>query len=262
MSEVNSHTIIEIADVTIGYRGKHTETLVNEHLNGNILQGELICLLGPNGCGKSTFIRTIAGMQPALGGSISIEGEPLAAMRPETLAKKMSIVLTDRIDDVNLRVYDMVALGRYPYTNWFGTLTQADEEIIANAMEQVSISAFANRRMQELSDGEKQRAMIAKALAQDTPCIILDEPTAHLDVPNRIEVMDLLKRLAHQTNKSILVSTHELNLALHVSDTIWLMQKHGEMLSGKPMDLVNAKAFEQAFAIQSELLERFLVNLV
>ncbi|MBQ4215965.1 MAG: ABC transporter ATP-binding protein [Bacteroidales bacterium] len=263
MGESQRHSVIEISDVSIGYQGKHnTTTAVCEHLSVTVSQGELVCLLGPNGCGKSTFIRTIAGMQPALQGSISLDGRLITTMRPDDLAKKMSVVLTDRIDDVNMSVYDIVSLGRYPYTNWYGKMTDNDEHVIIDAMRKVSVEMLAERRFQELSDGEKQRTMIAKALAQDTSCIVLDEPTAHLDLPNRIEVMELLKVLAHSTQKSILVSTHELSLALQVADNIWLMQKNGPMLYGAPQELVRNKSFEQAFKLDSTVLERFLMNLV
>lgn len=262
MDKVQDSVVIDVSDVAIGYQGKKSTTVVSEQLSVSLSRGELVCLLGPNGCGKSTFIRTIAGMQPSLHGSIYLDGQNVALMSPSVLSKKMSVVLTDQIDNANLCVYDIVSLGRYPYTNWFGKMNDDDKAIVTDAMRKVSIESLAERRFPELSDGEKQRTMIAKALAQDTPCIVLDEPTAHLDLPNRIEVMNLLQELAHSTQKAILVSTHELSLAVHVSDKIWLMQKHGKLLHGTPQELVRQKAFEQAFNLPSEQLERFLVDFV
>ena len=240
-------SIIEISDVTIGYQHKDSHYVVNEHLNAQVYKGEMVCLLGPNGSGKSTLIRTLAGMQPLLAGTIFIEQEDITTLSLDMLARKMSVVLTDSVNVPNMTVFDVVALGRFPYTNWFGTITESDKAIITDSLQKVGLQDYATRKVEQLSDGEKQRTMIAKALAQDTPFVILDEPTAHLDLPNRIEVMKLLRELAHSTSKSILLSTHELDLALQVSDRIWLMQKDKPMLCGTPEDLVLNGSFEQAF---------------
>ncbi len=251
MSEIQYKSILSVANVSIGYKNKNELLSIAENISLEIYKGEMVCLLGPNGGGKTTLIRTLAGMQPALSGVVTIDGDDIHAMNLELLAKKMSVVLTDAVTVPNMKVFDIVALGRYPHTNWFGTLSQTDVEIVRSAMQKVGLQGFDNRDFQQLSDGEKQRAMIAKALAQDTSFIMLDEPTAHLDLPNRIEVMTLLKNLARTTYKSILLSTHELDLALQVSDRIWLMQKNKPIMCGTPEDLVLNGSFEQAFKKQS-----------
>lgn len=251
MNTISFQAILDAPDVSIGYSNKKGIISIAEHLNLHIFKGEMVCLLGPNGCGKSTLIRTLAGMQNPLQGSICIEGKEIHSLELDELAKMMSVVLTDKIDIINMSVYELVSLGRFPHTNWFGKIQEIDNEIILDSISKVGLDGFADRTIQTLSDGEKQRAMIAKALAQDTPFIMLDEPTAHLDLPNRIEIMKLLKELARTTYKSILLSTHELDLALQVADRIWLMQRNKPMVCGTPEDLVLNGSFEQAFKKQS-----------
>ncbi len=244
-------TILNAENLTIGYKSKHNNIVIANDLQLKICEGEMVCLLGQNGCGKSTLIRTLAGMQAALNGCVYIKGNAIKPNNIKTISKQMSVVLTERLYITNFGVYDMVAMGRFPYTNWYGKLSQKDKERIHESLQQVGLTDYQNRDFSTLSDGEKQRVMIAKALAQDTPFIMLDEPTAHLDLPNRIEIMKLLKELAHNTGRSILLSTHELDLALQVSDRIWLMQKNKELLSGTPNDLVQNGNIEKAFQKQS-----------
>lgn len=248
----NNYTaILHAQNLNIGYKQAKQQTIIAQNLNCEIFEGEMLCLLGPNGSGKSTFIRTIAGLQPALGGSISIHNKQIDGKNAAQLAKNMSVVLTDSISMPNTSVWDIVSYGRHPHTNWLGILSESDSEIISNAIEKVGLSELKNRNLNTLSDGEKQRAMIAKALAQDTDFIMLDEPTAHLDLPNRIAIMKLLRDLAHSTRKSILLSTHELDLALQVADRIWLMQKNAPMLCGTPEDLVLQGSFQKVFSTQA-----------
>ncbi|MCQ2958914.1 MAG: ABC transporter ATP-binding protein [Bacteroidales bacterium] len=254
MNGIQYQPLIEISDVTIGYRNKKDSIIINQHLNLQIFPSEMICLLGPNGCGKSTLIRTIAGMQPVLQGNIFIEKTCISRLKPKDFAHKLSVVLTDNIDAIHLTVYDIVSLGRFPYTNWFGALTEEDKRIIDDSLLKVNLQEYKKKYLQELSDGEKQRVMIAKALAQNTPFILLDEPTAHLDLPNRIEIMQLLQELAHTTGKSILLSTHELDLALRFSDKVWLMQKNDAIVSGTAKELLQINAFEKAFKIPTTFL--------
>ncbi|MDR1760997.1 MAG: ABC transporter ATP-binding protein [Bacteroidales bacterium] len=248
----NSYTaILHTHNLTIGYAHNKKQSVIAHNLNCEIFEGEMLCLLGPNGSGKSTLIRTIAGLQTALSGSIFIHNQRIHEKNAAQLAKNMSVVLTDSVSVPNTSVWDIVSYGRHPHTNWLGMLSENDTAIIADAIEKVGLSEFTHRSLNTLSDGEKQRAMIAKALAQDTAFIILDEPTAHLDLPNRIAIMKLLKDLAHSTRKSILLSTHELDLALQVADRIWLMQKKEEMLCGTPEDLVLQGSFQQVFSTQA-----------
>ena len=236
-------TFLETTHLSIGYGRKKVQT----DLNLSAEQGSLVCLLGTNGCGKSTLLRTLACLQAPLSGTIAINGQALSSKTTQELSLLFSLVLTDVVSVENLRVYDLVALGRTPYTGWFGNLSSTDETIIRKAIEDVNLSHKSNDFLQELSDGEKQRAVIAKALAQDTPLVLLDEPTAHLDLPNRIEIMLLLKRLADETGKCFIVSMHELELAMQIADCVWLMSENG-VESGIPEDLMLSGAFHRCFA--------------
>jgi iron complex transport system ATP-binding protein len=241
-------SLLLIQNLTVGYHnGRKNQKAIAGPLNLSVKPGQLICLLGPNGCGKSTLIRTIAGLQPALAGNIYLEDENLLALKPKQLATKLSLVLTDKVRSGNLDVYSLVALGRYPYSGWLGTLTAADEIMVKKAMEATGTLCFADRKLESLSDGEAQKVMLARAIAQDTPLIILDEPTAHLDLPSRIQLMRLLHQLAADTHKTILISTHELDLALQVADRLWLMTADGKLKAGVPEELILDGSFQQAF---------------
>lgn len=240
--------ILKALDLSIGYKkGAKTEIKIAGPLRFEVLPGQLICLLGPNGAGKSTLIRTLAGLQYMLKGDVEIAGESILHLRPAEMARKLSMVLTEKIRSGNLNVYSLVALGRYPYTGWLGTLSTEDKKMISWAIEATQTAPFLHRKLDQLSDGEIQKVMLARALAQDTPLIILDEPTAHLDLPNRIELMRLLHQLARQTNKAILLSSHELDLALQAGDQVWLLDAEGNMKQGVPEDLVLNGSFEATF---------------
>ena len=221
--------------LTIGYRpvtNSSQPVVVQKDLSFTLRQGEMVCMLGPNGCGKSTLLRTLAGLQPALGGEVRAEpyGEGLK-VKGEGIkgAKSIALVLTERLSMENTTVHDIVAMGRYPYTSFLDGLKEEDEQIINEALEQVGFPepqrGLSATMFNAHSDGEKQRILIAKALAQQTPIVLLDEPTAHLDLPHRILILRLLRRLAHEQNKTFLISTHELDLALALSDRILLMTK-------------------------------------
>ncbi len=231
--------------LSIGY-DQHT---VQHDLNLHINRGEFICVLGTNGCGKSTLFRTLAGLQHKLDGTIRIDHQEIEHLTVAQKSLLFSLVLTEKVAIENITVFDIVALGRYPYSSWLGGLTQADRQEVSHALTLVHLADKAHKQINELSDGERQRVMIAKALAQDTPLILLDEPTAHLDLPNRVEIMLLLQRLAHTTQKAVLLSTHELDLALQAADKIWLMKKQGGgVITGVPEDLVLGGGFQEAFA--------------
>ena len=202
-------------------------------MTASLREGEVCCLLGANGAGKSTLLRTLAAFQPPLSGELRIGERPIKDIAPRELSTLVGIVLTDRIRTQGISVRDMVAMGRSPYTNFWGKLTEEDNRLVEEAMELVNITSFANRQISTLSDGERQKVMIAKALAQGTPIILLDEPTAFLDFPSKVEIMLLLGRLAHEMNKTIFLSTHDLDLALQTADCLWLMAKR---VKGEPME--------------------------
>lgn len=238
--------ILKTENLTIGYG----EKAVQRGLNLEAQARDLICLTGTNGSGKSTLLRTLAGLQPALDGKVMISGNDIASLNVHQRSTLFSLVLTDDIDVERLTVRELVAMGRFPYTNWAGALSKKDEEIIDQALKDVHLSHKANAMINHISDGEKQRAVIAKALTQDTPLVLLDEPTAHLDLPNRIEIMLLLRRLSVSTGKSFILSTHELDLALQMADRIWLMTPQGVEI-GMPEDLMLTGSFQSAFGSES-----------
>lgn len=255
--------ILTTSDLAIGYKGKELKE-VSKNLNFSLKAGELVCLLGPNGVGKSTLMRTMAGVQKPLKGLVEIEGKSLNQYKSRDLAKVLSIVLTERITNTNFSVYALVAMGRYPHTGWMGGLTTTDEQKVQWALYSTGMEDFANRKVHELSDGERQKVMIARALAQDTPIILLDEPTAHLDLPNRVEIVRLLRKLAKTTGKAILLSTHELDLALQGADKIMLMHPCFDLTCGVPEDLVLSGVFEDTFKRDGfdfdKITGRFLIH--
>ncbi len=241
----------------IGYSvGRSQPTLLHENLNLELKTGELTCLLGPNGAGKSTLIRTLVGFQPRLAGDVFIGGKPIKGYSQGEYAKLVSVVLTERSSIGGMTVRELVGMGRYPHTGYFGILRTKDHRVVERAIAQVGIADLAGKYVSELSDGERQKAMIAKALAQETPIIILDEPTAFLDLPSKIEVMVLLLNLAEQTQKSILLSTHDLELALQLADRLWLLAKDRELVSGVPEDLVLSGEFNSFFEREGILFDK------
>ncbi|MDD5185117.1 MAG: ABC transporter ATP-binding protein [Paludibacter sp.] len=244
-------SILSTQNLTIGYSKKGKTDVVQSDLNLELRAGELVCLIGPNGSGKSTLLRTLVGLQKSLSGKTAIDGKNIAGISQHEKALLISLVLTDRVDVENATVKDIVSFGRHPYSNWWGNSTEEDDKQASEALEMVHIQKKANHYLNELSDGERQRVMIAKALAQDTPIIMLDEPTAHLDLPNRVEIMLLLHKLAHKTQKAILLSTHELDLALQAADRIWLMGTDAGVECGVPEDMVFNGSFNRTFESRS-----------
>lgn len=243
-----SATILRTHNLAIGYAPPRQLVIrVAEDLSLSLGAGEFVCLIGPNGAGKSTLIRTLAGMQAPLSGQVRLLDDDIQALTPQALAKRLSIVLTDRVEAGALSAHALVALGRYPYTNWMGRLSAQDVSVIRWAIEAVGVRHLAHRNVSELSDGERQKVMIARALAQEPQLMILDEPTAFLDVPRRVEILGLLRELAHNTHRAILLSTHDLDLALHSADRIWLLPVGGRLQVGAPEDLVLNGAFERVF---------------
>lgn len=221
---INMETI-HISNLAIGYTGRKNVKIVAEGIRAGINSGELTCLLGANGVGKSTLLRTLSSFQPKLGGEIRILGKDIEEYTDKQMAKAVSVVLTERCDVRNLSVTELVGLGRNPYTGFWGRLSGEDKAIVERAIVQVGIGHLAGRMVHTLSDGERQKAMIAKALAQETPIICLDEPTAFLDFPSKVEMMQLLHALSRRADKTIFLSTHDLELALQIADKLWLMDK-------------------------------------
>lgn len=226
MASEEKHIILEANHLATGYQSKRKSTVISEHINFRIEKGTLVGLAGANGIGKSTLLRTLAGMQPALSGTMKLDGTYIEDFTPLQLATKLSIVLTEPPASKNMSVEEFISLGRQPYTNWMGSLTDDDITAITNAMNATDTLKLANRRCYELSDGQLQRVAIARALAQDTPLIILDEPTTHLDLYHRAYILKLLKKLAKETQKTILFSTHEIDLAIQLSDAMLVMTPH------------------------------------
>jgi iron complex transport system ATP-binding protein len=240
-------SFISTQNLSVGYNYKKRKYLVQNNLDIVLRKGELACLIGPNGSGKSTLLRSLSGLQNTLGGDIFIQEKNLNKLSRHEISQLIALVLTDRINIENASVRDIVSLGRQPYTNWWGKISDEDNAKIFESIKMVHLEQKMDHFMHELSDGERQRVMIAKALAQDTDIIMLDEPTAHLDLPNRVEIMLLLHRLAHRTKKAILLSTHELDLALQAADKIWLMDNQKGIISGIPEDLVLNGSFNKVF---------------
>jgi iron complex transport system ATP-binding protein len=239
---------VKINGLKVGYSGTHGEAgFSRESIDFSACGGEMIALIGPNGIGKSTILRTMAGFQKSWAGEILYHGQEVSRFLPAELARMLSYVSTETVQVSNMRVADLVAYGRFPYTGWMGRLTSGDRDKVADALENVGLTRFARRMVTQLSDGERQRALIARALAQDTPFILLDEPTAFLDVNNKYEVFHLLNRLARQHNKTIILSTHDLNIALREMDKFWILLEN-ETLQGAPEDAVLNGWLDRLFA--------------
>lgn len=236
MLKQNKHTI-ELCHLAIGYRNRGSVKTVAKEIDARIYGGELTCLLGANGIGKSTLLRTLSAFQPKLSGQVFINGNEIETYSEKSLAKLVSVVLTEKPDIKNMSVRSLVSLGRSPYTGFWGRLTPEDCAKIDKAIELVKIKKLTDRMVDTLSDGERQKVMIAKALSQDTPIILLDEPTAFLDFPSKVEMMQLLHRLSRQTQKTIFLSTHDLELALQIADKVWLMDDQTRIHIGTPEDL-------------------------
>ena len=246
MKDQGSHIVLETQNLKIGYRKKHQETVIASGININVRKGELVAVIGVNGVGKSTFLRTLSGIQPALEGNVLINGEDRNLFSSEKLAALISLVLTEQPLSKNLGVAELVALGRQPYTNWIGSLSAEDKRKVTEALQLVNIENIQHKKCYELSDGQLQKVLIARALAQDTPIMILDEPTSHLDMYHKAQVLKLLKELSVQTQKAILFATHEINLALELCDRIILMKPDG-VVEGSPEEHFQKGAFESIF---------------
>ena len=233
----HSHIVLKTENLKIGYQHKKKTLCIADNINISLSKGQFVCLLGKNGIGKSTLIRTLTKVQPQLDGTVFIGAIALESITNIDLAKKMSLVMTERIPESNLTVYELIALGRQPYTNWIGSLTEDDINYIDLAISQTNIKHIIDKRYNELSDGQLQKVMIARALAQNTDLIILDEPTAHLDIQNKVAIFKLLKTLSKKYQKTVLISSHEISLALQLADELLLMNEKG-LIAGDTETLI------------------------
>lgn len=249
--------MIRFHNLKLGYENR---TLISD-LTAEIGAGQLTALVGRNGTGKSTLLRAIAGLGEVLDGQITISDEALPTLSAERMARLVAFVTTDKVRIANLRCSDVVALGRAPYTNWIGRMQQADQKIVEESLAAVGMSDYANKTMDKMSDGECQRIMIARALAQQTPIILLDEPTAFLDMPNRYELCTLLRRLAHEEGKCILFSTHELDIAVSLCDSIALIAPP-QLHIMPTADMVRSGHIERLFSTPQDSANHIITTLL
>ena len=218
---------IRLKNLSIGCNEKgRGKKYIAQEINASLYEGQLTCLLGANGAGKSTLLRTLSAFLPPLEGEVLLKGKRIEEYSANERARLVGVVLTEKPELHHMMVGELVGMGRSPYTNFWGSLSTTDCEAVNKALEIVGMSDFATRLVDTLSDGERQKVMIAKALAQETPVIYLDEPTAFLDYPSKVDTMLLLRQLAHETGKTIFLSTHDVELALQTADTLWLMKRN------------------------------------
>jgi iron complex transport system ATP-binding protein len=243
---MKNKTVIATNKLSIGYTSKHSKTVIAQNINLKFESGKLIALIGANGIGKSTLLRTLTGIQKPLSGEIELNQKPILSYTALELAQNLSVVLTEKLPPSNLTVYELVALGRQPYTNWVGKLTASDQEKIGNAIALTNIQEIVLKKHFEISDGQLQKVLIARALAQDTPLIILDEPTTHLDLHHKVSLFKLLKKLAQETHKCILFSTHDIDLAIQLSDEMIVMTKE-QFIQDQPCNLIETGIFNSLF---------------
>lgn len=241
-----NNPILTTSNLSVGYSSKKEIKTIATHINLNLKKGELIALIGANGIGKSTLLRTLIGIQPPLSGNIILNGININEYDSISFAQNLSIVLTEKLPPSNLTVFEIIALGRQPYTNWFGNLSDNDISKINEAMELTQITSLAEKKHYEISDGQLQKVLVARALAQDTPLIILDEPTTHLDLLHKVSLFKLLKKLAKENNKCILFSTHDIDMAIQISDEMIIMTDEN-VVQDQPCNFISKGNFETLF---------------
>ena len=243
---MNTKNILSTSNLSIGYSTKKEKNCIAQNVNLNLESGKLIALIGANGIGKSTLLRTLCGIQKPLEGQILLNEKNIQVYKPLELSQQLSLVLTEKLPPSNLTVFELIALGRQPYTNWGGKLSEEDNTKIHEAIELTQISHLANKKHYEISDGQLQKVLIARALAQDTPLIILDEPTTHLDLLHKVSVFKLLKKLAKETGKCILFSSHDIDLAIQLSDEMIIMTSE-TVVQDQPCNLISEGVFKTLF---------------
>lgn len=241
--------VLRTRDLLIGYKDEAILPPINVSLN----EGDLIALIGPNGAGKSTLFKTLTAHINPIAGNIELLGKNLSSYSPKEKAKLIGLVLTSRPDDMFLKVFDVVASGRCPYTNFFGKMDENDLNIIHESLEIVGINELKDRYFDTLSDGEKQKVMIAKTIAQNTPIIFMDEPTAFIDYPSKIELFSLMKMLTKEKNKTIIFSSHDLELLLRYTDDLWIISKKKELITGKKDELMHKGIVKEYFNLKEDI---------
>jgi len=237
-------SLIHTDNLCIGYN--QSKNLVASNINIELQQGELIGLVGQNGIGKSTLLKTLIGIQKPLNGKVFLNNKEVSSYTTQQISQNISIVLTEKISPSNLTIYELIALGRQPYTNWLGTMQESDKVIINNAISLTQVEDLLHKKHFEISDGQLQKVLIARALAQDTPIIVLDEPTTHLDLQHKVMLFKLLKKLAVETKKCILYSTHDIDLAIQLSNKLIVMT-HNNVLIDQPCNLISKGVFNSLF---------------
>lgn len=240
--------LLSTRDLKIGYKHTRGEKVIAAELELDVPRGELICLVGPNGAGKSTLLRTLAGLHDALKGLVLLDDREIGSLSPLEIARILALVLTEKVEIEGFNVFDMVALGRFPHTDWKGSLREEDRNIIIESLRMVQGESLAERNINELSDGERQKVMVARALAQEPELILLDEPTSFLDLLRKVEIVKIMKDLARKRNKAVVIALHDISLALQYADRIWLMELSGIMHQGAPEDLVLSGKITETFS--------------
>lgn len=247
MHEVkNNAAVLSCSALKVGYPGKAEDKVVAGPLDIELKEGSLTAVVGVNGIGKSTLLRTLGQVQPPLSGKVFMQGMDVSTMADEVAASLMALVLTEPPATRNLTVAELVQLGRHPYTNWIGTLTASDRRMVLDALERMGVKDLAKRKCYELSDGQLQKVMIARALAQDTPVLLLDEPTTHLDLYHKVQIFKLLKEVSHELRKTVLFTTHEIGLAIQLCDNILILDGNTNPF-GTPCQLIEASRFDHLF---------------
>lgn len=243
---MENEIILQASQISIGYSHKKEKTIIASNIDLSLRKGKLIALIGANGIGKSTLLRTITGIQKTISGTVFLNGSSIHELDALTLAQNLSVVLTEKLPPSNLTVFELIALGRQPYTNWIGKLTDEDIAKVNEAIELTQISHLATKKHFEISDGQLQKVLIARALAQDTPLIILDEPTTHLDLLHKVSLFKLLKKLTKETQKCILFSTHDIDMAIQLSDNMIIMTPE-TVVQDEPCNFISKGSFATLF---------------
>ena len=260
---MSNKNILSTSNLSIGYKTKSSTIIIGKNLNVNLREGKLIALIGANGIGKSTLLRTITGIQKPISGTVLLNEKNIHELNSLTLAQNLSVVLTEKLPPSNLTVWELIALGRQPYTNWIGKLTAKDISKVNEAIELTQIGHLKSKMHYEISDGQLQIVLIARALAQDTPLIILDEPTTHLDLLHKVVLFKLLKKLTQETGKCILFSTHDIDMAIQLSDEMIIMTPE-TIVQDQPCNLILKGSFSSLFQDEHIVFDsekgKFIIN--